>query len=101
LKNEGLAPGNGAIEWIYIDLLDPRKAKACAEELMKRENRLDILSKRVKYGSGRWLILALVNNASMSVIFKVVFENIDLTVRRGIQTYTITPDGVRESMMTR
>jgi hypothetical protein len=42
---------------------------------MKKENRLDILSKRVIYGGDCWLILAPVNNASLSVIFHVALEN--------------------------
>jgi NAD(P)-dependent dehydrogenase (short-subunit alcohol dehydrogenase family) len=44
MEQEGLEPGHGEIIWLKLDLADPRGAKAAAEEFMKRENRLDILS---------------------------------------------------------
>jgi NAD(P)-dependent dehydrogenase (short-subunit alcohol dehydrogenase family) len=44
LKAEGLGPGNGEIVWVKLDLCDIRGTKAAAEEIMKKEKRLDILS---------------------------------------------------------
>lgn len=41
LEAEGLGPG--LVEWLYLDLSDPRKAKAAAEAFLKKETRLDIL----------------------------------------------------------
>lgn len=42
LEAEGL--GNGQVLWLKLDLSDPREAKKSAEEFLKREQRLDILS---------------------------------------------------------
>jgi hypothetical protein len=44
LKAEGLGPGSGDIIWLELDLKDPRNAKKAAEEFMKQEKRLDVLS---------------------------------------------------------
>ena len=33
----------GTVEWLELDLSDPKKAKESAERFMKLENRLDIL----------------------------------------------------------
>ena len=44
LKADGLGPGNGEVIWLELDLVDPKNAKKAAEEFMKRETRLDILS---------------------------------------------------------
>lgn len=43
LEAEGLQLGPGLVEWLYLDLSDPRKAKAAAEAFLKKETRLDIL----------------------------------------------------------
>jgi NAD(P)-dependent dehydrogenase (short-subunit alcohol dehydrogenase family) len=43
LEIEGLAPGNGEVVWLKLDLSDPRDAKKSAEEFLKKETRLDIL----------------------------------------------------------
>jgi len=43
LDSDGLGPGNGEILFLKLDQSDPRKAKAAAEEFLKRESRLDIL----------------------------------------------------------
>jgi len=51
LKSEGLAPGNGEVFWLELDLQDPRNAKKAAEEFMKKEQRLDVL--------GLYMILCL------------------------------------------
>lgn len=45
LKQEGLGPGNGEVIWLELDLIDPRNAKTTAQEFMRKEKRLDILSK--------------------------------------------------------
>jgi NADP-dependent 3-hydroxy acid dehydrogenase YdfG len=43
LETEGI--GNGEVVPLKLDLGDPRKAKAAAEEFLTLENRLDVLSK--------------------------------------------------------
>lgn len=44
LEAEGvLKERNGSVVWLKLDLLDPASVKASAEELMRRETRLDIL----------------------------------------------------------
>lgn len=42
LKMEGL--GDGSLHWLKLDLEDPHSAKSAAEEFLKKEERLDILS---------------------------------------------------------
>ncbi|KAF8985345.1 hypothetical protein BDQ17DRAFT_1495390, partial [Cyathus striatus] len=41
LETEGIA--DGSVQWLKLDLSDPRLARQSAEEFAKRENRLDIL----------------------------------------------------------
>ncbi|KAH9941219.1 NAD(P)-binding protein [Epithele typhae] len=43
LHREGLGPGNGEVEYLSLDLGDPRKTKASAEAFLAKEKRLDIL----------------------------------------------------------
>ncbi|KAI9059035.1 NAD-P-binding protein [Trametes sanguinea] len=43
LRAEGLGPGNGEVVWLKLDLGDPRETKRAAEELMRREERVDVL----------------------------------------------------------
>jgi NAD(P)-dependent dehydrogenase (short-subunit alcohol dehydrogenase family) len=43
LKGEGLAPGNGEVIWLELDLSDPRNAKKTAQEFLNKETRLDVL----------------------------------------------------------
>ncbi|KAE9398046.1 NAD(P)-binding protein [Gymnopus androsaceus JB14] len=43
LKQEGLEPGNGQVEWLKLDLSDPREAKKAAQIFMEKEKRLDVL----------------------------------------------------------
>ncbi|PCH44941.1 NAD(P)-binding protein [Wolfiporia cocos MD-104 SS10] len=43
LRASGLGPGNGNIEYLYLDLDDPRTAKKSAEDFMQKEERLDVL----------------------------------------------------------
>lgn len=45
LRAEGLQPGNGELEWLQLDLSDPRKTKESAEVFLSKENRLDILGR--------------------------------------------------------
>ena len=54
LKADGLGPGNGEVIWLELDLVDPKNAKKAAEEFMKRETRLDILSLYMFYVVGTW-----------------------------------------------
>ncbi|EED80526.1 predicted protein, partial [Postia placenta Mad-698-R] len=42
LRAAGLGPGNGEVIWLPLDYSDPRLAKAAAEELMEKEDRLDL-----------------------------------------------------------
>lgn len=46
LHKEGLAPGNGTVAWLKLDLANPRWAKEAAEEFMRKEKRLDVLGER-------------------------------------------------------
>ncbi|CAL1709029.1 unnamed protein product [Somion occarium] len=43
LKKEGLAPENGEVIWLELDLSDPKKAKKSAEHFLNKEKRLDVL----------------------------------------------------------
>lgn len=43
LKKEGIA--DGVVEWLTLDLSDPRVAKRSAETFLTKEERLDILGK--------------------------------------------------------
>ncbi|KAH9921374.1 hypothetical protein B0H21DRAFT_701637, partial [Amylocystis lapponica] len=43
LEAEGVAPGNGTVRWLPLDLCDPRNAQKAAEEFMAKEKRLDVL----------------------------------------------------------
>lgn len=43
LRWEGLGPGFGQVVWLDLDLSSPKRAKAAAEEVIRRERRLDIL----------------------------------------------------------
>ncbi|RDX54677.1 NAD-P-binding protein [Lentinus brumalis] len=43
LKADSLEPGNGTVEWLELNLSDPRKAKESAELFLKKEARLDVL----------------------------------------------------------
>lgn len=45
LRAEGLEPGNGELEWLALDLSDPRKVKESAEAFLEKEDRLDILGR--------------------------------------------------------
>jgi NAD(P)-dependent dehydrogenase (short-subunit alcohol dehydrogenase family) len=36
--------GDGTLHWLQLDLSDPRLANKAAEEFLKKEDRLDILS---------------------------------------------------------
>ncbi|OJA18609.1 hypothetical protein AZE42_01760 [Rhizopogon vesiculosus] len=83
LKEEGLGPGNGEVIWLELDLKDPRNAKKAAEEFMKKEKRLDVLSLYMFFChhdlGAEWFT---VHNAAM------LLEN-----------FMIGPDGVQEIMM--
>ena len=43
LHAEGLGPGNGQVLWLKLDLSDPREVVKAAQELMQKEERLDVL----------------------------------------------------------
>jgi NAD(P)-dependent dehydrogenase (short-subunit alcohol dehydrogenase family) len=42
LEEAGL--GDGTVHWLHLDLSDPRLARKAAQELLDKEDRLDILS---------------------------------------------------------
>lgn len=44
LEAEGMGTKGGMVEWLKLDLDDPRNAKRAAEEFIAKEDRLDILS---------------------------------------------------------
>ncbi|TFK93642.1 NAD-P-binding protein [Polyporus arcularius HHB13444] len=54
LRSEGLGPRNGQIEWLELDLSDPRKAKRSAEDFLAREDRLDMLVNNAGIRSPDW-----------------------------------------------
>ena len=43
LHVEGLGPGNGQVLWLKLNLSDPREVVKAAQELMQKEERLDVL----------------------------------------------------------
>lgn len=45
LEKEGLGPRYGEVVWLKVDYSDPRSAKQAASEFMRREKRLDVLSR--------------------------------------------------------
>ena len=44
LEAAGTGPGHGQLESLELDLVDPHVVKRAAEEFMRRESRLDVLS---------------------------------------------------------
>ncbi len=56
LHSAGLAPGNGELKFLRLDLSDPGEAKRAAEEFLQLESRLDILSRC-------WCLSILLNRA--------------------------------------
>lgn len=67
LEVDGLGPGNGEVVWLKLDLTDPRDVKKSAEEFLKRETRLDILSTSVFRLQGLLFIqsFSAVHNAAL------------------------------------
>ena len=43
LREQGLEPGNGRLEWLELDLEAPGKIKTIATGFSERESRLDVL----------------------------------------------------------
>lgn len=70
LEQEGL--GSGVVVWLDVNLSDPRWAKKAAEEFLKREKRLDILSMSYTlYLISCWVNYCfIVNNAAQWVLLK-------------------------------
>ncbi|KAI0691668.1 NAD-P-binding protein [Earliella scabrosa] len=56
LHAEGLKPGNGQIEWLHLDLSDPRQTRRSAEEFLTREKHLDILVNNAGYARRAYVI---------------------------------------------
>ncbi|TDL15523.1 NAD-binding protein [Rickenella mellea] len=54
LEAEGLGPGNGKVEWLKLNLSDPKQAKAAAEEVLSKEKTLDILVNNAAIQSSPW-----------------------------------------------
>ncbi|KAF9256617.1 NAD(P)-binding protein [Marasmius fiardii PR-910] len=79
LRWEGLGPGFGEIVWLDLDLSSPKRAKAVAEEFIRRERRLDILvnnagvfSGQFRGGDGALSTLVTVNYLSPFVFTKAL-----------------------------
>ncbi|KAF7983225.1 hypothetical protein HWV62_23514 [Athelia sp. TMB] len=49
MHDEGLGNRPGEVVWLDLDLADPRQAKAAAERVLAREQRLDILSTATEF----------------------------------------------------
>ncbi|EMD41123.1 hypothetical protein CERSUDRAFT_103441 [Gelatoporia subvermispora B] len=62
LQSEGLAPGNGEVKWLYLDLADPKIAKQSAETFMQQEERLDILINNAS------LFLSIIKRPNMDIV---------------------------------
>jgi NAD(P)-dependent dehydrogenase (short-subunit alcohol dehydrogenase family) len=78
LHAEGLEPGKGDIVWLNLDLGSPRTAKAAAEEFLKRESRLDILSGcQILHSFINILLITLceVNNAALHALSRLLISN--------------------------
>ena len=43
LREQGLEPGNGELDWHELDLSDPHKVKKSADAFVAKEKRLDVL----------------------------------------------------------
>ncbi|KAI1798062.1 NAD(P)-binding protein [Ganoderma leucocontextum] len=75
LRAEGLEPGNGAIEWLELDLSDPRKAKESAEKFAAKEAKLDVLVHNAAVMNGEYVlnddgvIDSMVTNCISPVVF--------------------------------
>ncbi|KDR76480.1 hypothetical protein GALMADRAFT_210460 [Galerina marginata CBS 339.88] len=54
LEQEGL--GSGSVEWLYVNMSDPRWAKEAAEDFLQKESRLDILINNAAVLSGPYEI---------------------------------------------
>ncbi|TDL17586.1 NAD-P-binding protein [Rickenella mellea] len=54
LEAEGLGPGNGKVEWLKLDLSDPKQSNAAAEEILSKEKTLDILVNNAGIQSSPW-----------------------------------------------
>ncbi|KAF7977327.1 hypothetical protein HWV62_4103 [Athelia sp. TMB] len=60
MHDEGLGNRPGEVVWLELDLADPRQAKAAAERVLAREQRLDIL----------------INNAGIATEFKATADGL-------------------------
>ena len=69
LHAEGLKPGNGTIEWLELDLSDPRKAKSSAEVFLAREKRLDILGASFSFEQGCTSTLPILIVHTLSTLY--------------------------------
>ncbi|KAI0646449.1 NAD-P-binding protein [Trametes meyenii] len=89
LRAEGLQPGNGELEWLELDLSDPRKAKQSAETFLSKEKRLDVLVNnagvmRIPYrlvGSYGIQENMLVNHISPFVLTKTLLPLLETTAQ--------------------
>lgn len=67
LETEGIA--DGKLEWLQLDLSDPRLAKQAAKVFLEKESRLDILGVYFFQTTRVTMIqVVLVNNAAMWVL---------------------------------
>lgn len=56
LEAAGTGPGHGQLESLELDLVDPHVVKRAAEEFMRRESRLDVLSEYWFCSERAWLL---------------------------------------------
>ncbi|TBU43468.1 NAD(P)-binding protein [Dichomitus squalens] len=89
LRAEGLEPGNGAVEWLKLDLGDPRKVKESAEKFAARETRLDVLVNNAGVMNGQYvlnkdgIIESMVTNFISPVVFtRVLLPLLTQTARQ-------------------
>ncbi|PPR03717.1 hypothetical protein CVT24_007392 [Panaeolus cyanescens] len=81
LKADGIE--NGDLQWLYLDLADPRLAKKSAEDFLTKEKRLDILGAPLKP----------FNNAALTAMGPFALDKdglLNITVTNHISHYVFT-----------
>jgi hypothetical protein len=101
---EAAGLGDGSVHWLQLDLSDPRLASKSAREFLKREDRLDILSKlptpsRIMWRKTEATIEKSITQPSRppnSFPFPPILKTC-----RGFGPYYKTKDGIQEAMATK
>ncbi|TDL16838.1 NAD-binding protein [Rickenella mellea] len=90
LEAEGLGPGNGKVEWLKLNLSDPKQAKAAAEEVLAKEMTLDILVNNAAIQSSPWQMnpfgiqeTFIVNHFSPYIFTKTLLPLLKSTAQAG------------------